>query len=168
MAGDKALQQALTDLDTGDAHTQAAAIDLLGERGYVPAITPLSDFLGSADGGLAFKAAGALGKIGDAMAVPILLEALRGDDLWVRAASTGALIKIGSPAVDGLIEALGDDQPAVRRSAAKALGKIGDAAAVLGLIEALDDQDRPVRRFAYEALARIGTPEALAALQKPD
>ncbi|MGC8880568.1 MAG: HEAT repeat domain-containing protein, partial [Anaerolineae bacterium] len=70
-------------------------------------------------------AARALGKIGDAAAVPALIEALR------------------------------DEDEDVRQAAAEALGKIGDAAAVPALIEALRDEDMWVRRAAAEALGKI-------------
>lgn len=71
-------------------------------------------------------AAVALGNIGDATAVPALVEALK------------------------------DEESYVRRSAAVALGNIRDATAVPALVETLKDEDGEVRRSAAEALERIG------------
>jgi HEAT repeat protein len=93
---------------------------------------------------------------------------MRGDDIWTRAAATGALIQIGAPAVDGLAEALTDDAKVVRRAAAKALGKIaasGDSVTVrVRLSQALNDQDKGVRRFAAQALGRLEADSAVPAL----
>ena len=61
--------------------------------------------------------------------------------------------------VDGLIKALGYQKNAdIRRAAAAALGKIGDASAVRPLIAALNDSDNDARQAAGEALVAIGPP----------
>ena len=62
--------------------------------------------------------------------------------------------------VSGLVKALGYKDEAVRREAAKALGEIGDAAAVEPLITALRDEDPWARSFAASALGLIGGPAA--------
>ena len=84
---------------------------------------------------------------------------MRGDDIWVRAAATGALINIGPASISGLADALSDGDKAVRRAAAKALGKIGESGedneALRRLSAALLDVDKSVRRFAAEALGRM-------------
>jgi len=58
--------------------------------------------------------------------------------------------------VEGLIRALKDSNPYVRKEAAEALGKIGDERAVEPLIEALKDSYLAVRWKAAEALSKIG------------
>ncbi|RMF77316.1 MAG: TIR domain-containing protein [Chloroflexi bacterium] len=88
------------------------------------------------------SAAYALGEIGDASAVPMLVEVLRNDR-----------------------------SVAVRIAAAEALGKIGHADAVPELIEHLTDDERlsdtmPVSEYAAMSLEQIGTPDALAALEQ--
>jgi HEAT repeat protein len=160
---ERALARALADLESSDSEARAAAIGVLGDAQYLPAVPYLTEILIS-DPGLRFMVATALGKIGDATPLPELLITLRDDDMWVRAAVTSALIKIGRPAVAGLIEAMGDGNKAVRRAAAKALGKIGDPQAVGKLLVGLLDIDNDVRRFSAEALGRIGSPNAIAAL----
>jgi HEAT repeat protein len=50
-----------------------------------------------------------------------------------------AIVKIGPPAVQALIDALKNESRAVRWRAAEALGKIGDASAVPALIEVIKD-----------------------------
>ena len=93
-----------------------------------------------------------------------LLEALRDNDIFLRAGITGALIRIGYPAVPGLTSALFDPSNAVKRAACKALGKIGSERAVPALIFSLHDGNAGVRKLAREALERIDTPAARAAL----
>ncbi len=154
--------------DSQDAERRAAAVALLGEARYAPAVPRLIELLRGADPGTRYLAAKALGQIGDEAeaAVPALLDALRADDMFLRAGVTGALIKIGYPAVPGLTGALFDQRSAVKRAACKALGKIGSQRAVPALIFSLNDRNAGVRKFAREALERINSPEARAALNR--
>ena len=64
----------------------------------------------------------------------------------------------------GLTKALFDRNKAVKRAAAKALGKIGSDRCVPALINSLTDNDAGVRKFVREALERIDSPEARDAL----
>lgn len=151
-----------------DVQARADAVVFLGRRRYAPSVPRLIELVRQADPGTRYLAAKALGQIGDEAesAVPILLTALRDDDMFLRAGITGALIRIGRPAAPGLTRALFDPNPAVRRAACKALGKIGVGRSVPGLIHTLKDGNPGVRKFAREALERIGTPEARAALSE--
>jgi HEAT repeat protein len=107
----------------------------------------------------------ALGRIGDAEAVPGLLEALHDADADVRWAAAAALERIGdAAAVPGLLEALHDADADVRWAAAAALERIGDAAAVPGLLAALRDANAGVRRAAAEMLGQIGDAAAVPGL----
>ena len=151
------LEQAYDILQGADASARAEAIKFLGEQRYAPAVPLLAELVEEADPGTRFLAAQALGQIGDEAeaAVPALLFALRANDMYLRMATTGALIKIGEPAVAGLIRALFDSNNAVRRASAKALGKIGSDRAVNALAVAVKDQDPTVRKMCQEALDRI-------------
>jgi HEAT repeat protein len=152
------VEQAMNALHGTDEETRIAAINWLTDRGHTPAVPAMITLMNECDPGTAYMIAQALGKLGDPAAVPALLDALRGSDPWTRMAVTGALIRFGEAAVDGLVEGLLDENAAVRRAAAKALGKIGSAEhkAVRGLSAALLDIDSGVRRFAAEALGRLG------------
>ena len=66
--------------------------------------------------------------------------------------------------VQPLIDALDDEHEWVRRSAAHALGKTGDARVVEPLISALEDEDEIVRHSATVALGRTRDSRAIAAL----
>ncbi len=58
--------------------------------------------------------------------------------------------------VDGLVRALGDEDPEIRVQAARALGELADRRAVEPLIAALEDRD--TEAAAARALSRIGAP----------
>jgi len=73
------------------------------------------------------------------------------------------LERIGGPAVPALVAALEDDEDSVRRAAAKALGRTGDARAVDPLILALRTEQDGVQTAAATALGTIGQ-EAVPAL----
>jgi len=98
-----------------------------------------------------------------------LIKALRSDKHvkgGYRREATGALIRIGAPAVEPLIQALKDKDPVIRFGAADALGGIGDKRAVEPLIEALKDEDAAVRAWAALALGNIGDERAVEPLTK--
>lgn len=60
-------------------------------------------------------------------------------------------------AVPGLLDALGDDDPRIRTAAVKALGEIGDPAAVAQLLHIMNtEQDGDIRWLATGALGKIG------------
>lgn len=151
------LEQAYDILQGADASARAEAIKFLGDQQYAPAVPLLAELVEEADPGTRFLAAKALGQIGDEAeaAVPALLFALRANDMYLRMATTGALIQIGQPAVPGLIRALFDSNNAVRRASAKALGKIGSERAINALQVAVKDQDPTVRKMCQEALDRL-------------
>ncbi len=105
-----------------------------------------------------------------------LIEKLTDNDFRVRHDAADAIVKIGSPAVPFLIEALKAENKQVRWRAASALGEIGAEAssAVPALIAALQDEDEYIRRIAAYALGKIGpeasaaVPDLITALQHPD
>jgi HEAT repeat protein len=151
-------------LELGDIDDRLNALTIVGEAGHLPAVPFLVAWLPDADPGTRYLIVKTLTQLPHDDAVPALLDALRWDDMWTRAAVTAALIANGSILViEGLSEALRDEKNAVRRAAAKALGKIevktqtdSHTAVVRGLSAALLDVDYGVRRFAAEALGRLG------------
>ncbi|MEN3039753.1 MAG: HEAT repeat domain-containing protein, partial [Candidatus Kryptonium sp.] len=133
-----------------------------------------------------------LSEIGDARAVDALVSALRDENSDVRKFALEALKKIGEPAVNMLISALGSTynleflvevlvkmgKPAietliialkdkdwrVRESVVEILGNIGDPETIEALIFALKDRSRNVQKSAAEALGKIGDVRAIKAL----
>lgn len=106
-------------------------------------------------------AAKALGKTRRVEAIPYLMLALHDSFWWYEreaAAETllDAIEAIGQPAVDYLLAALKDPEGAVRRFAAKLLGRIRDPRAIEPLGMALYDIHAEVGQAAAESLARFG------------
>ncbi|SDW69166.1 HEAT repeat domain-containing protein [Nitrosomonas oligotropha] len=76
----------------------------------------------------------------------------------------GAKIRYQASTLQILIDALKDGDSSVRMSAANALGKIGDKAAVNALIHSLKDENSAVRSRAASALGEIGDKAAVDSL----
>jgi len=100
-------------------------------------------------------AAYVLGKIGNSDSVEILVDALGDDNSDVRKSAAQALNRIGQPAIPLLIRALGNISKDVRASAVWSLSKMG-AMVVDPLIEALHSEVKDVRASAVWALSKVG------------
>ncbi len=169
-----------------DVPIRWGAAHALGELGDARAVDPLIAALKDAE--VRKAAAEALGKIGDVRALKPLLATLRDSDLDVREAVVEALdqigykpgkyenaawywiakkewdqcVALGAPALKPLLAVLKDSDLDVRKAAAYALGKIGDARAVESLVVALKDVE--LREAASEALGKIGDARAVEQL----
>ncbi|MDY6819648.1 MAG: HEAT repeat domain-containing protein [Halobacteriales archaeon] len=176
---DELVRVARTDPD--DTVT-AAAIDALNQIG-LEAVEKLiarmtdSDFDANADWAkvqafvkalsadipeLRIAAANALGELGEANAVPPLVDRLNDTDPRVRERAARSLGILADPrAVDPLIQHLDDEHPRVRREVAEALGAIGSDKAVSALQDLLEDSNESVRRIAIDGLGNLGRPEPI-------
>ncbi|MEW6749281.1 MAG: HEAT repeat domain-containing protein [Candidatus Micrarchaeota archaeon] len=100
-------------------------------------------------------AAIALGDIGNALAVPALIEALDNEDSDIRRIAVRALGKIRDPrSIGPLIRMLGDPEYDIIEAASEALAKHGEAA-VPPLIDALYTDDWDVQDGAAKALIEL-------------
>lgn len=107
-----------------------------------------------------------LGRTGDREALPLLVEALDGEDDRTRIYALWALGILGEPqAREPLTAALADPDPGIRKTAAFALGELDDPSAVPGLRPLLDDAATDVRWNAALALARLGSAEGVPVLE---
>ena len=126
--------------------------------------------------GVRQAAARALGDTQHPAALPYLMEALHDSFWWYeREYAAGDLLsaieKMGTAAVDPLIEALGDKEGTVRKFAAILLGKLGDPRAVEPLGMTLYDMHHEVGKVSAESLAKFGTPAVdvlIEALSHPE
>jgi HEAT repeat protein len=102
------------------------------------------------------QASTALAEIG-ALAVMQLVEVLQEqDDEYTRKLAALSLGRIGKPAIDPLLDTMKSGDPASRRYAVEALGRIRSEPRVLGAIfQARKDPDEQVRQAAWRALERL-------------
>jgi HEAT repeat protein len=171
----------------GDAMSLEALIELLGDpsqEGQIPEIVALGlgeDFYSSAAGQRPEKGRNiapiptlvhALGTSDEAMrrvlqdalvrvgppAVEPLIDAFKDRNTELRARAAKVLVAIGKPSVEPLTHTLRDPSDLVRWRAARTLGKIGDPYAIPSLIDALGEDDILLRRDAADALAKLGSP----------
>jgi HEAT repeat protein len=110
-------------------------------------------------------AAEALGRLGDARAVPPLLEALKSDDWDLITLAYEALARIGQPAAEPLVATLKNTEQWARKYAIEALGEIGQPAVEPLLSAFTYDSTIDVTETAKSALVRIGSPAVLPLLR---
>ena len=91
---------------------------------------------------------------------------LNGFDTSPRAsfAARDALIKIGKPAVEMLIEGLNDEDVYYRLFIAEILGEIGDQRALQGLVKTLDTGEGNLQIRASQAIVKLNHPDATKVL----
>ncbi len=99
-----------------------------------------------------------LGKIGDSRAIQPMIALLRNSGWkYIGNEVTEAFTRIGDPAVEPLLAAMGDEESDVRLAALRALGEIGDPIALEPIARALHDPNDDVRQAAADALGKAGT-----------
>jgi HEAT repeat protein len=102
-----------------------------------------------------------LGKIGDARAVPVLVDALHDPVVETRIYALIALAELhDASSVPAVIAAAKDEDKDVRKTAIYALGEMGDPRGVPVLDAALEDRVADIRFNAALGLSRHGDPQA--------
>lgn len=106
------------------------------------------------------RAAEALGKSGNPLAIEQLVQALADASPRVRSSAARALGESGADsATEPLLRELRDGSSDIRSEAAEALGRLGKTASVDPLVEALDDDDLRVRISAIRGLGNMPNEE---------
>lgn len=118
-----ALITVLTDPDENIRVAGSVILQNIGE----PAVPYLIDALSAEASEIRLNAAYALGEIGAPLdtILPALIRTLTDREWNVRRLVVRALVTIGAPAVDSLIQALHSEDPDLRRMAERALNDIG-------------------------------------------
>lgn len=99
------------------------------------------------------------------LAVAPLVQALKHEkDGLIKYNAALALSKIGTPAMDPLLESMDYDDADVRLEAVWALGEMGDERALEPLVEALKDEDWYVRKQAATSLCSLKNEESVGLL----
>jgi len=159
------LKQALNDNDMNVRLEAAEALSYLGASGETVRTVPfLLEVLRSKPANMRQRAASILGRVADPRSAPELARALNDEDQEVRKVAEDALAKLRSGAEEPVIRALKAKSPAVRRAAARILGKIGSSHVIDPLIEAMNDADSSLRAEAASALRLAGDQRALTPL----
>lgn len=146
-----------------DIKVSGLAEDALVQIGE-PAVDPLIVALNSKNSHVRGSAAKALGLIGDKRAIYPLITSLGDEIMSVRYLATNALVEIGEPAVEMLIDAFEQMGKDIRIEIADVLGEIGDTRAVTTLIDAFEEDTRSIGSSCAKALGRIGDERAVESL----
>ena len=157
-----AVERALTRL-LGHADARGEVIEALVRHG--PRVTELLvEQLASEDLEIRKAAVVALGRIGDARAVPALIEVL-GEDPELVIPAADALAKIGDPrAFEALLALVGDPSASVRQSVVGALNSLGSPSMPSRVLPLLEDADPNVRESAVKIAGYFGYPECVELL----
>lgn len=135
-------------LEASDASERAAAAVITGDfaaaaREGEAALGALASALSSKDSARRRSAAETLGKLHVAGAVDPLLRAARDYDPAVQNAAAAALVSTGPAALDGLIAMLSHHDPTAQCLAARCLGEIADPRTTAALTDVIE-QNRTV------------------------
>ncbi|HPP06456.1 MAG TPA: hypothetical protein PLW88_03740, partial [Syntrophorhabdaceae bacterium] len=93
--------------------------------------------------------------IGDERAVEPLLKLISEENAFVSMSATNAFEELGNRVFTHLLKSLTNINPVIRKSAARALGKMGDERAIIPLILTLWDENEEVTTSVVEALYTI-------------
>jgi HEAT repeat protein/type 1 glutamine amidotransferase len=161
-APEKLVVATLGKFDSWPPATQRGVMGMITNRAAVPVARKAA---GTADPVLRVAALEALGRLGTAEDVPLLLERAAGGEPGQGAAARGSLLKLRDPAAnDALLKAASAGAAPVRGAAVAALGGRGYAAAVPALLRLAADQDESVRAASRKALGQLATGKDLQPL----
>lgn len=151
----------LAEVGNNDRIRREHVIAALGSLKVQAAVAPIGAILGETKLERRYIAAWALGEIADPVGLPFLLVALDDADAEVRKYTTRSLIKLNRTAVPDLVAYLRNAPVRGAAGAIRALGDIGDPAALPALLE---QATGPNRLDAFLALGKLKEPRAQAAL----
>lgn len=139
-------------------HLRAASAEALGKiQGGDGVVDALIKSLDDQQDAVFWKAAWALGEIGDPGAFDPLRKWISGENTQRRWQSAWALARLGDPrAAAPILPLLEDNDTVVRRHALMALQILKDPASIKAIISRLDDSDWQNRNFAAGALLALG------------
>lgn len=89
-------------------------------------------------------------------AVPALIESLSDSDSLVAELSARALIAVGEPATESLLEVLREAKPSARIHAMRALAEIADPRSIRPMIESISSSSAVLQYWAQVGLEKMG------------
>ncbi|GIV06494.1 MAG: hypothetical protein KatS3mg016_2069 [Fimbriimonadales bacterium] len=160
-AGARAIPYLAEAAHSANPAVRRRAATALGGISEAQAVQALSTLLNDPEPTVRRASADALGKVGLPEAIPVLIRALRHPDGGVAQNAARSLAQIGDPAVNALVQALGDER-SVAYLAAQALAQIPSAEPAL--LRAA--QNPAIRLYALIALIERNSTAALPLLQQ--
>ena len=150
-------QKVANDLLDSEIEVRILAVAELGKMGKEAAVPVLLEASKSNNGDLVSEVINSLISLGDLRAIPLFRERASDPGYRVRIGCLRGLYKLADYQDDlpVLTEALRDDHPEVRRTAATFLGWKDRVEAAPALTQCLRDEDRRVRKAAVSALAHL-------------
>lgn len=153
---DKAIPPAIKLLEYGTPRQIANAIIIIGDVGDTSTASYLLPFLSDKDLMIRINAARAIGEVGNRDMIPMILDALAVEEDATTA--TWLVTSLGRlKGYDEILAILENSEGSyVCYTAIKALGEIGNPAAIEYILPFLDDENRHVRDHALIALKKLG------------
>ncbi|NLF70760.1 MAG: hypothetical protein GX575_17155 [Candidatus Anammoximicrobium sp.] len=151
-------------LPTLPAATQAALLELVNDPTALPAVTEAAR---RGDEAVRAAALGALGRVGDAASVALLLETATGDRGAPQAAARQSLARVRGAEVDATLAAAAQaGELRQRTEAIRALAARSVLSATPVLLKLAEDADEAIRIEAWRALGDLASAQTLPALVK--
>ena len=150
----KSIEELIEDLNNQDEFVVEAAAGELGMMGE-ESVDALISSLSHRKKNVRLNVAKILGSMSNPKSIDALILTLRDNNKLVRREASTALSRMGSLAVDPLIEILDDEDWRVRGAAAWALGNLKDESAIEPLEALLDDESGYVKAGAENAIHNI-------------
>ncbi len=137
-----------------DDDVRIFAANISGHIGAAEGVSALLMALTDPNPNVRYAVVEALGKIGDARAIPFLLELIERDE-WTQFPAIEALGRIGDPAAIPILLKQAESSSWLRVAAIEALGRLGDPGMGMHLLPYLEDENPLVGHTVIAALGRL-------------
>jgi len=150
----------ISDFPKFSLETKSLVLEILADRGETGALPAIVQACEDHDPGVRLAAIGALGRVADRSAVPVLCRALYPKrPQSERAAAESGLCQLrGNGVNDAILAAMKPAVPAIRAILIRCLGKRRATSTVSRILEAASDANAPVRIAAFRALSVLARP----------
>ena len=161
LPGEAATAALAAELPRLEAARQVALLAILAERRATAARGAVTVLTASPDEAVRAAALTALGSLGDATSVTLLIQAAADKKNVAHAAAESALTQLAAPGLDEAFnKAVASGTPGERSAAINAAAARAQASALPALCAALRDADDSVRTAAAKAAGKVGTAES--------